>query len=161
MTLTEASTDDRQTYVGVSWDEPDSCDIDAVALVLNADGKLISPRHFVFFNNTAAPDGSAALIRPRKGDCEGFILGERVTVKLVLILYQSDHNGCRFDCVQGISVRVGVGVATNIKSASGFSTMALGRVDNGQFHVSGEGFVGGLTDLICRHLPALTSGSER
>ena len=46
--------------VGLGWDVRTTTgtdfDLDASAIVLDASGKVLSDKHFVFFNNTATPD---------------------------------------------------------------------------------------------------------
>jgi tellurium resistance protein TerD len=48
--------------VGLGWDARtttgDDFDLDASAIMVKADGKVLSDQHFVFFNNTSSPDGS-------------------------------------------------------------------------------------------------------
>lgn len=48
--------------VGLGWDVRSTTgadfDLDASAILLNAAGKVISDKHFVFFNNLTSPDGS-------------------------------------------------------------------------------------------------------
>ncbi|WNM32816.1 TerD family protein [Streptomyces sp. Li-HN-5-11] len=48
--------------VGLGWDVRTTTgadyDLDASALLLNASGKVVSDRHFVFYNNLTSPDGS-------------------------------------------------------------------------------------------------------
>jgi len=48
--------------VGLGWDARTTTgtdfDLDASAIMVNADGTVISDKHFVFFNNTASPEGS-------------------------------------------------------------------------------------------------------
>lgn len=48
--------------VGLGWDARTTTgtdfDLDASAIMVNADGAVISDKHFVFFNNTASPEGS-------------------------------------------------------------------------------------------------------
>src|SRR5580765_8830161 len=48
--------------VGLGWDVRTTTgadfDLDASALMLNADGKILSDSHFIFFNNLTSPDGS-------------------------------------------------------------------------------------------------------
>ena len=48
--------------VGVGWDVRQTTgadfDLDASALVLGSNGKVLSDRHFVFFNNLTSPDGT-------------------------------------------------------------------------------------------------------
>ncbi len=48
--------------VGLGWDvrttTGNDYDLDASALLLNDTGKVVSDRHFVFYNNLTSPDGS-------------------------------------------------------------------------------------------------------
>jgi tellurium resistance protein TerD len=52
----------QKFVVGMGWDtnESDSgqgFDLDASAFMLGADGKVISDKHFIFYNNLASPEG--------------------------------------------------------------------------------------------------------
>lgn len=48
--------------VGLGWDVRTTTgtdfDLDASAIMVDAAGKVLSDRHFIFFNNTTSPDGS-------------------------------------------------------------------------------------------------------
>ena len=48
--------------VGLGWDARTTTgtdfDLDASAILLKADGKVVSDKHFIFFNNLTSPDGS-------------------------------------------------------------------------------------------------------
>src|SRR4029450_11793219 len=48
--------------VGLGWDVRTTTgadyDLDASALLCDASGKVISDRHFIFYNNLTSPDGS-------------------------------------------------------------------------------------------------------
>src|ERR1700712_1586433 len=48
--------------VGLGWDARSTTgadfDLDASAILLNTGGKVVSDKHFVFFNNLTSPDGS-------------------------------------------------------------------------------------------------------
>jgi tellurium resistance protein TerD len=48
--------------VGLGWDVRTTTgadfDLDASALMLGSDGKILSDKHFIFFNNLTSPDGS-------------------------------------------------------------------------------------------------------
>ncbi|MDN5917732.1 MAG: TerD family protein, partial [Pseudonocardia sp.] len=48
--------------VGLGWDVRSTTgtefDLDASAIVLNAEGKAVSDKHFIFFNNLTSPDGT-------------------------------------------------------------------------------------------------------
>lgn len=62
VSLTKEAPGLSAVSVGLGWDVRTTTgaefDLDASAIVLNADGKVLSNGHFVFFNNTGTPDGS-------------------------------------------------------------------------------------------------------
>ncbi|MFF3115652.1 TerD family protein [Kitasatospora sp. NPDC057904] len=62
VSLTKEAPGLSAVSVGLGWDVRTTTgaefDLDASAIVLNADGKVLSNGHFVFFNNTSTPDGS-------------------------------------------------------------------------------------------------------
>jgi tellurium resistance protein TerD len=62
VSLTKEAPGMTAVLVGLGWDARTTTgtdfDLDASALLLNSSGKVISDRHFVFFNNTTSPDGS-------------------------------------------------------------------------------------------------------
>jgi tellurium resistance protein TerD len=50
--------------VGLGWDVRTTTgtefDLDASAIVVGADGKVLSDKHFIFFNNKTSPDGTSS-----------------------------------------------------------------------------------------------------
>ncbi|MFD0570764.1 TerD family protein [Kitasatospora gansuensis] len=62
VSLTKEAPGLTAVNVGLGWDVRTTTgaefDLDASAIVLNAEGKVLSNGHFVFFNNTSAPDGT-------------------------------------------------------------------------------------------------------
>jgi tellurium resistance protein TerD len=62
VSLTKAAPGLTAVNVGLGWDVRTTTgadfDLDASALLLGADGKVLSDQHFVFFNNLKSPDGS-------------------------------------------------------------------------------------------------------
>jgi tellurium resistance protein TerD len=52
----------RAVLVGLGWDVRTTTgadfDLDASALMIGSNGKILSDQHFVFFNNLTSPDGS-------------------------------------------------------------------------------------------------------
>ncbi len=65
-----------KVVVGLGWDQRTTTggefDLDASAFVLNADGKVISEQHFVFYNNLVLPGGAVEHHGDnRTGDVEG------------------------------------------------------------------------------------------
>ena len=62
VSLTKEAPNLTAVYVGLGWDVRTTTgadfDLDASALALGADNKVLSDQHFVFFNNLRSPDGS-------------------------------------------------------------------------------------------------------
>ncbi|MFE7188749.1 TerD family protein [Kitasatospora sp. NPDC057541] len=62
VSLTKEAPGLTTVTVGLGWDVRTTTgaefDLDASAIVLNADGKVLSNSHFVFFNNTSTPDST-------------------------------------------------------------------------------------------------------
>ncbi|MCX5211333.1 MULTISPECIES: TerD family protein [unclassified Kitasatospora] len=62
VSLTKEAPGLSAVTVGLGWDVRTTTgaefDLDASAIVLNADGKVLSNSHFVFFNNTSTPDST-------------------------------------------------------------------------------------------------------
>ncbi|MFE6865908.1 TerD family protein [Kitasatospora sp. NPDC057692] len=62
VSLTKEAPGLTAVTVGLGWDVRTTTgaefDLDASAIVLNADGKVLSNSHFVFFNNTSTPDST-------------------------------------------------------------------------------------------------------
>ncbi|MGW6913539.1 TerD family protein [Kitasatospora sp. NPDC054939] len=62
VSLTKEAPGLTAVSVGLGWDVRTTTgsefDLDASAIVLNADGKVLSNSHFVFFNNTSTPDST-------------------------------------------------------------------------------------------------------
>ncbi len=62
VSLTKEAPGMTNVLVGLGWDARtttgDDFDLDASALLLKSDGKVLSNEYFVFFNNTKSPDGA-------------------------------------------------------------------------------------------------------
>ena len=62
VSLTKEAPGLTSVLVGLGWDVRTTTgadyDLDASAIMLNANGKVISDQHFVFFNNLTSPDGT-------------------------------------------------------------------------------------------------------
>ncbi|MGK5682378.1 TerD family protein [Actinoplanes sp. URMC 104] len=62
VSLTKQAPNLRAVMVGLGWDERATSgadfDLDASALMVDGQGKILSDKHFVFFNNLNSPDGS-------------------------------------------------------------------------------------------------------
>ncbi|MFC3688129.1 TerD family protein [Aquipuribacter hungaricus] len=62
VSLTKEAPGLTAVTVGLGWDARTTTgqdfDLDASAIMLTAEGRVLSDSHFVFFNNTKSPDGS-------------------------------------------------------------------------------------------------------
>ena len=62
VSLTKSAPGLTAVVVGLGWDarttDGKAFDLDASAIVCNADGKVLSDKHFIFFNNLTSPDGT-------------------------------------------------------------------------------------------------------
>jgi tellurium resistance protein TerD len=62
VSLTKEAPGLTAVTVGLGWDVRTTTgsdfDLDASALLLDASGKVLSDKHFIFFNNLKSPDGS-------------------------------------------------------------------------------------------------------
>lgn len=62
VSLTKQAPNLTAVTVGLGWDERATTgadfDLDASALMVDENGKILSDRHFVFFNNLTSPDGA-------------------------------------------------------------------------------------------------------
>ena len=62
VSLTKEAPGMTAVLVGLGWDARTTTgtdfDLDASALMLDGGGKVLSDKHFIFFNNTTSPDGS-------------------------------------------------------------------------------------------------------
>ncbi|MFF5229555.1 TerD family protein [Dactylosporangium sp. NPDC000521] len=62
VSLTKAAPGLAAVNVGLGWDVRTTTgadfDLDASALLVGADGRVLSDQHFVFFNNLKSPDGT-------------------------------------------------------------------------------------------------------
>ncbi|WP_328673490.1 TerD family protein [Streptomyces sp. NBC_00322] len=62
VSLTKEAPGLTAVVVGLGWDVRSTTgtdfDLDASALLVDANGKVVSDQHFVFFNNLKSPDGS-------------------------------------------------------------------------------------------------------
>ncbi|MFD8479386.1 TerD family protein [Kitasatospora sp. NPDC059673] len=100
--------------VGLGWQAAGEYDLDANALLCDADGKALSDQHFVFFNNLTSPDGAVTHL----GDPGDGTDRERLSVDLnaveervqrivfTVAIYQADERRQAFGSVRGAYVRV-------------------------------------------------------
>ena len=121
VSLTKEAPGLTGVVVGLGWDARVTSgadfDLDASALMLAASGKIVSDRHFVFFNNLSSPDGSVQhmgdnLVGGGGGD------DEQITVDLAQVpadtdrivvtvsIYDAQPRGQSFGQVRNAYIRV-------------------------------------------------------
>jgi tellurium resistance protein TerD len=159
--------------VGLGWDVRTTTgtdfDLDASALSVKADGKVVSDKHFVFFNNLVSPDGSVEhtgdnLTGEGEGDDEQIKLNlaamppEVDKVVFAVAIYDADSRGQSFGQVRNAFIRVvnqagGTELARYDLSedASTETAMIFGEVyRNGaewKFRAIGQGYASGLAGI--------------
>jgi tellurium resistance protein TerD len=121
VSLTKQAPGLSAVVVGLGWDarttDGQAFDLDASAIVCNADGKVISDKHFIFFNNLSSPEGAVT----HTGDNltgEGGGDDEQVKVNLAglppeadrvvfpVSIYAADTGGQTFGQVRNAFIRV-------------------------------------------------------
>src|ERR1700712_348827 len=159
--------------VGLGWDARTTTgtdfDLDASAIMLNADGKVVSDSHFIFFNNKVSPEGSIE----HTGDNttgEGDGDDESIKVNLATIpaevdkvvfpvsIYEAESRSQGFGQVRNAFIRIvnqagGSEIARYDLSedASTETAMVFGELyRNGaewKFRAVGQGYSSGLTGI--------------
>jgi tellurium resistance protein TerD len=173
VSLTKEAPGLTAVRVGLGWDlrttTGDDFDLDASAIVAGPDGKVVSDKHFVFFNNLASPDGTVQhtgdnLTGEGEGDDEvinvnlaGLPAGSDKVVFLVSI-YDADNRKQSFGQVQNAFIRV-VNQADNNELArydlsEDYSTetaLVFGELyrnaDEWKFRAIGQGYTSGLAGI--------------
>jgi tellurium resistance protein TerD len=173
VSLTKQAPGLSAVVVGLGWDarttDGKAFDLDASAIVCDAGGKVISDKHFVFFNNLTTPDGAVA----HSGDNltgEGAGDDEQVKVNLAglppqaarvvfpVSIYEADTSGQTFGQVRNAFIRV-VNQADNAElarydlseDASTETAMVFGELyrnnDEWKFRAVGQGYSSGLAGI--------------
>ena len=156
--------------VGLGWDARSTTgadfDLDASALLLGSNGRVLSDSHFVFFNNLRSPDGSVEhtgdnLTGEGEGDDESILINlamvppqvERIVFPVSI--YEADVRGQSFGQVRNAFIRV-VNQADNAEitrydlseDASTETAMIFGEVyrrnNEWKFRAVGQGYASGL-----------------
>jgi tellurium resistance protein TerD len=159
--------------VGLGWDARSTTgadfDLDASALLLGSNGRVLSDAHFVFFNNLRSPDGSVEhtgdnLTGEGEGDDESILINlamvppqvERIVFPVSI--YEADVRGQSFGQVSNAFIRI-VNQADNnelarydlSEDASSETAMIFGEVyrRNGEwkFRAVGQGYASGLRGI--------------
>jgi len=121
VSLSKAAPNLTAVSVGLGWDVRATTgadfDLDASALLVGADGKVLSDAHFVFFNNLKSPDGSVEhtgdnLTGEGEGDDETInvdLAGVAPQVERVVFpvsIYDAVNRGQSFGQVRNAYIRV-------------------------------------------------------
>ncbi|MGW2253796.1 TerD family protein [Kitasatospora sp. NPDC001660] len=121
VSLTKEAPGLSAVSVGLGWDVRTTTgaefDLDASAIVLNADGKVLSNAHFVFFNNTRTPDGSVVHTGDNRtgegaGDDESInvdltaLPAEAARITFPVTIYDGIARGQNFGQVRNAHIRV-------------------------------------------------------
>ncbi len=159
--------------VGLGWDARsttgDDFDLDASALMLDQAGKVLSDKHFIFFNNMTSPDGSVSHAGDnRTGEGDGD--DEAITVDLAAVptdvdkivfpvsVYEAEARQQGFGQVRNAFIRVvnqagGAEIARYdlTEDASTETAMVFGELyRNGpewKFRAVGQGYSSGLSGI--------------
>jgi tellurium resistance protein TerD len=173
VSLTKQAPGLTAVIVGLGWDarttDGKQFDLDASAIVCTAEGKALSDRHFIFFNNLSSPDGAVQhtgdnLTGEGAGDDEQVRVNlaglppEAVRVVFPVSIYEADSSGQTFGQVRNAFIRV-VNQADNVElarydlseDASTETAMVFGELYRGteewKFRAVGQGYSSGLAGI--------------
>lgn len=173
VSLTKEAPGLSAVTVGLGWDVRTTTgaefDLDASAIVLNADGKVLSNAHFVFFNNTSTPDNTVVHTGDNRtgegaGDDEALNINlaglpaEAVKITFPVTIYDGVARGQNFGQVRNAYIRVvnsagGAEIARYDLSedAATETAMIFGELyrNNGEwkFRAVGQGYASGLAGI--------------
>ncbi|MGY1815370.1 TerD family protein [Blastococcus sp. SYSU D00820] len=159
--------------VGLGWDARSTTgadfDLDASALMLGEDGKILSDSHFVFFNNLQSPDGSVEhtgdnLTGEGEGDDEAIrvdlaaVPAECQKIVFPVSIYDAESRGQSFGQVRNAFIRVvnqaGGAEITRYdlsEDASTETAMIFGELYRNagewKFRAVGQGYASGLSGI--------------
>ncbi len=173
VSLTKEAPGLTNVIVGLGWDVRTTTgadfDLDASAILLGADGKVLSDKHFVFFNNLTSPDGTVEhtgdnLTGEGEGDDEALKVNlaamAAAVAKIVfpVSIYDADARSQNFGQVANAFIRVVNAVGEKeiarydlSEDASTETAMVFGELyRNGgewKFRAVGQGYASGLAGI--------------
>ncbi|MBI6547339.1 TerD family protein [Xenorhabdus lircayensis] len=177
VSLTKEAPGMTKVIVGLGWDarvtDGSGFDLDASVFMVGENGKVLSDKHFVFFNNTTSPDGSVVHQGDnRTGEGEGDdeqvkinLTGVPEDVKKIIFsvtIYDAEARTQNFGMVSNSFIRV-VNEDSNAEiarfdlseDASTETAMVFGELyrhnAEWKFKAVGQGFAGGLSALASQH----------
>jgi tellurium resistance protein TerD len=159
--------------VGLGWDVRTTTgtdfDLDASAIACDADGKVASDKHFVFFNNLTSPDGSIEhtgdnLTGEGEGDDEAIkvnvasVPAEIDKIVFPVSIYDGESRSQSFGQVRNAFIRVVNQVDNSelarydlTEDASTETAMVFGELYRSgaewKFRAVGQGYASGLTGI--------------
>ena len=173
VSLTKAAPGLTAVLVGLGWDARTTTgadfDLDASALMLKADGQIMSDANFIFFNNLTSPDGSVEhtgdnLTGEGEGDDEAIkvdlskVPAECDKINFPVSIYDAETRGQNFGQVRNAFIRI-VNQADSAElarydlseDASTETAMIFGELyRNGtewKFRAVGQGYASGLRGI--------------
>jgi tellurium resistance protein TerD len=173
VSLTKAAPGLSAVVVGLGWDarttDGKAFDLDASAIVCNAEGRVLSDKHFVFFNNLSTPDGAVQhsgdnLTGEGGGDDEqvrvdlASLPAEAARIVFPVSIYEADTAGQSFGQVRNAFIRVVNQADGNemarydlSEDASTETAMIFGELyrgnDEWKFRAVGQGYSAGLAGI--------------
>jgi len=173
VSLTKAAPELADIVLGLGWDARTTTgvqfDLDASALGVGTDGRIISDQHFVFFNNKRSPDGAIEhggdnLTGEGEGDDETIkvhvtaVPAEIDKVVIAVSIYEADEKGLSFGQVRNAYIRVvdesnGTELARYDLSedAANETAMVFGELYRSgaewKFRAVGQGYASGLAGI--------------
>ena len=163
----------QAVLVGLGWDVRTTTgadfDLDASALMVGTNGKILSDQHFIFFNNLKSPDGSVEhtgdnLTGEGEGDDESLLIDlskvppQCDKIVFPVSIHDADNRGQTFGQVSNAFIRVvnqadGAELARYDLSedASTETAMIFGEVyrygGEWKFRAVGQGYASGLRGI--------------
>ena len=173
VSLTKEAPGLTNVVVGLGWDVRTTTgtefDLDASAILLGADGKVLSDKHFVFFNNLVSPDGTVEhtgdnLTGEGEGDDEQVkvnlagMAGDVEKVVFPVSIYDADARSQSFGQVRNAFIRVVNGANQQeiarydlTEDASTETAMVFGELyrhgSEWKFRAVGQGYASGLAGI--------------
>ena len=173
VSLTKEAPGLTNVVVGLGWDVRSTTgadyDLDASAIMLNTNGKVLSDSHFVFFNNLTSPDGTVEhtgdnLTGEGEGDDEAIKVNHAAMapevdkIVFAVSIYDADARRQSFGQVSNAFIRV-VNAADEreltrfdlSEDASTETAMVFGelyrRGPEWKFRAVGQGYASGLAGI--------------
>lgn len=154
-------------------EEDEHPEVDASALIVDADGAVLSDEHFIFYNNLDPGDGSVQLAGPEP-EADDAVREARITVDLpelderaerivfALSIHDAQARGQDLSMVRALHVRLldggdgaellCYGFPEGPRNSTGVTLGELTRDEGGWgFHATSRGFAGGLAEIAESH----------